>query len=549
MALLDVNGLKIYFHTRDGVVKAVDDISFSVDSGETLAIVGESGSGKSVTCYSLLDLLPKPPAKIEAGSALFDGEDLFTCSRERMRRIRGNDIAVIFQDPMTSLNPFISIGEQLIEPLIYHPDKSYRLSRDAAQTKAIALLDEVGIVDPHSRFHCYAHEFSGGMRQRVMIAMALITQPRLLICDEPTTALDVTIQAQILELIKKLQQSRDMAVIFISHDLGVVAGIADKIMVMCQGTVRETADTESIFYHSDNAYTKSLLAAIPSGAKTMKNRAEAGQPLIEVSHLKTYFNDSSSPAARAEKRQIKAVDDVSLSIQRGEILGLVGESGSGKSTLGRAILQLTPITSGTVSIDGTVLSNLNATQLTPWRKRMQMIFQDPYASLNPRMTVYQTLAEPLLYQGLADSGTIDQQVQQLMDDVGLARANMRKYPHEFSGGQRQRIAIGRAIATKPDFIVADEPVSALDVTIQAQVLELILSLVERHNLTMLFISHDLSVVRSISDRVMVMHHGVLVEQGDTEALWAKPEQAYTQDLLKAIPLADPQKERSRLSSL
>lgn len=549
MALLDVNGLKIYFHTRDGVVKAVDDISFSVDSGETLAIVGESGSGKSVTCYSLLDLLPKPPAKIEAGSALFDGEDLFTCSRERMRRIRGNDIAVIFQDPMTSLNPFISIGEQLIEPLIYHPDKSYRLSRDAAQTRAIALLDEVGIVDPHSRFHCYAHEFSGGMRQRVMIAMALITQPRLLICDEPTTALDVTIQAQILELIKKLQQCRDMAVIFISHDLGVVAGIADKIMVMCQGTVRETADTESIFYHSDNAYTKSLLAAIPSGAKTMKNRAEAGQPLIEVSHLKTYFNDYSSPAARAEKRQIKAVDDVSLSIQRGEILGLVGESGSGKSTLGRAILQLTPITSGTVSIDGTVLSNLNATQLTPWRKRMQMIFQDPYASLNPRMTVYQTLAEPLLYQGLADSSTVDQQVQQLMDDVGLARANMRKYPHEFSGGQRQRIAIGRAIATKPDFIVADEPVSALDVTIQAQVLELILSLVERHNLTMLFISHDLSVVRSISDRVMVMHYGVLVEQGDTEALWAKPEQAYTQDLLKAIPLADPQKERSRLSSL
>jgi len=361
--------------------------------------------------------------------------------------------------------------------------------------------------------------------------------------------LDVTIQAQILELIKKLQQSRDMAVIFISHDLGVVAGIADKIMVMCQGTVRETADAEAIFYHSDNAYTKSLLAAIPSGAKTMKNRAEAGQPLIEVSHLKTYFNDYSSPAARAEKRQIKAVDDVSLSIQRGEILGLVGESGSGKSTLGRAILQLAPTTSGRVSVDGTVLSNLNTTQLTPWRKRMQMIFQDPYASLNPRMTVYQTLAEPLLYQGLADSSTVDQQVQQLMDDVGLARANMRKYPHEFSGGQRQRIAIGRAIATKPDFIVADEPVSALDVTIQAQVLELILSLVERHNLTMLFISHDLSVVRSISDRVMVMHHGVLVEQGNTEALWAKPEQAYTQDLLKAIPLADPQKERSRLSSL
>lgn len=549
MALLDVNGLKIYFHTRDGVVKAVDDISFSVDKGETLAIVGESGSGKSVTCYSLLDLLPKPPAKIEAGSALFDGEDLLSCSAERIRQIRGNDIAVIFQDPMTSLNPFISIGEQLIEPLIYHPDPSRRISRDAAKSRAIELLDEVGIVDPHSRFHCYAHEFSGGMRQRVMIAMALITQPRLLICDEPTTALDVTIQAQILELIKKLQQSRDMAVIFISHDLGVVAGIADKIMVMCQGTVREAADAESIFYRSDNAYTKSLLAAIPTGAKTIDNRAEAGRPLIEVSHLKTYFNDYSSPAARAEKRQVKAVDDVSLAIQRGEILGLVGESGSGKSTLGRSILQLVPTTSGTVSFDGTALSSLSTAQLMPWRKRMQMIFQDPYASLNPRMTVYQTLAEPLLYQGLADSSTINQQVQQLMDDVGLARASMRKYPHEFSGGQRQRIAIGRAIATKPDFIVADEPVSALDVTIQAQILDLILTLVERHNLTMLFISHDLSVVRSISDRVMVMHHGVLVEQGDTEALWAKPKQTYTQNLLRAIPLADPKKERRRLSSL
>lgn len=549
MALLDVNGLKIYFHTRDGVVKAVDDISFSVDKGETLAIVGESGSGKSVTCYSLLDLLPKPPAKIEGGTALFDGEDLLSCSAERIRQIRGNDIAVIFQDPMTSLNPFISIGEQLIEPLIYHPDPSRRISRDAAKSRAIELLDEVGIVDPHSRFHCYAHEFSGGMRQRVMIAMALITQPRLLICDEPTTALDVTIQAQILELIKKLQQSRDMAVIFISHDLGVVAGIADKIMVMCQGTVREAADAESIFYRSDNAYTKSLLAAIPTGAKTIDNRAEAGRPLIEVSHLKTYFNDYSSPAARAEKRQVKAVDDVSLAIQRGEILGLVGESGSGKSTLGRSILQLVPTTSGTVSFDGTALSSLSTAQLMPWRKRMQMIFQDPYASLNPRMTVYQTLAEPLLYQGLADSSTIDQQVQQLMDDVGLARASMRKYPHEFSGGQRQRIAIGRAVATKPDFIVADEPVSALDVTIQAQILDLILTLVERHNLTMLFISHDLSVVRSISDRVMVMHHGVLVEQGDTETLWAKPKQTYTQNLLRAIPLADPKKERRRLSSL
>jgi ABC-type glutathione transport system ATPase component len=412
---------------------------------------------------------------------------------------------------------------------------------------AIDLLDEVGIINPEARFDCYPHEFSGGMRQRVMIAMALINQPRLLICDEPTTALDVTIQAQILELIKKLQKTRDVAVIFISHDLGVVAGIADKVMVMCDGTVREAGDTAQIFYHSENDYTKKLLAAIPEGAKVQPNRAEKHKPLVEVSHLKTYFSDSSK--ASDGKQFIKAVDDVSLNIQRGEILGLVGESGSGKSTLGRSILQLAPTTSGTVIFDGTVLGDLSPKQLVPWRRRMQMIFQDPYASLNPRMTVYETLSEPLLYHGLANSNTIDQQVRQLMDDVGLAHSQMRKYPHEFSGGQRQRIAIGRAIATRPELIIADEPVSALDVTIQAQILDLILALVERHNLTMLFISHDLSVVRYISDRVMVMNKGVIVESAETETLWANPQQEYTRQLLKAIPLADPKQERMRIGNI
>ena len=548
MAILEVSGLKVYFHTRNGVVKAVDDVSFSVDSGETLAIVGESGSGKSVTCYSLLDLLPKPPAKIEGGTALFNGKDLLTCTPAEMRHHRCNDIAVIFQDPMTSLNPFLTIGEQLIEPLIYHPDKNKIQTRADAKIVAVSLLDEVGIIDPDTRFDCYPHEFSGGMRQRVMIAMALITEPKLLICDEPTTALDVTIQAQILELIKKLQDTRNVAVIFISHDLGVVAGIADKVLVMCNGTVREAGDTDSIFYDTQNDYTKKLLSAIPDGPKILPNRAKVGDPLIEVTELKTYFKNQLNKSKAEDTRFIKAVDGISLTIARGEILGLVGESGSGKSTLGRSILQLAPTTEGSVKFAGETLTGLTPNQLVPWRRKMQMIFQDPYASLNPRMTVFETLSEPLLYHGLANKNNIAAQVRQLMDDVGLAQSQLRKYPHEFSGGQRQRIAIGRAIATKPEFIIADEPVSALDVTIQAQILDLILELVERHNLTMMFISHDLSVVRYISDRVVVMNKGVIIEQGDTEALWGSPQQAYTKDLLAAIPRADPKSERIRINS-
>lgn len=519
--MLDVTGLSVSFHTRMGVTRAVDDVSFSVKAGKITAIIGESGSGKSVACYSLLGLVPQPPGRIDAGSAMFEGRDLLSLGERELRRIRGRDIALIFQDPMTCLNPYMTVGRQLVEPLRFH----HGVSRDEAKQRALAIMEEVGIRDPHITFDNFPHQFSGGMRQRIMIAMALINEPKLLIADEPTTALDVTIQAQILELLADLQRRRNIGIVFISHDLAVVADIADEIVVMEQGRVVERGDRAAIFDAAQHPYTRKLLAAIPAGARDV-GRQES-ESMVEVRKLCTWFEDGGAT--------VKAVDDVSFDIRHGEILGLVGESGSGKSTIGRSLLRLVPATSGAVSFDGIDVLSLDRGGLTALRRRMQIIFQDPFASLNPRMTVYDTLAEPLLLHGIADRRSVAGQVLQLMDDVGLARTFARKYPHEFSGGQRQRIAIGRALATRPEFIVADEPVSALDVTIQAQIIELMEALVAEYGLTMLFISHDLAVVRQLADRILVLRSGKLVEQGVTSELFANPRETYTRELLQAIP--------------
>ncbi|MEM6604484.1 MAG: ABC transporter ATP-binding protein [Pseudomonadota bacterium] len=521
MSLLSVRDLSVSFVTRNGVNKAVDGISFDVERGKITAIIGESGSGKSVSCYSMLGLVPMPPGRIDGGTAHFEGQDLLSMSESQLRGIRGRDIAMIFQDPMTCLNPFLRIGEQMIEPLVLHKGTA---KREALQ-RAEALLGEVGLRDPALTINCYPHKLSGGMRQRVMIAMALINEPKLLIADEPTTALDVTIQAQILALISDLQKERDIGVIFISHDLAVVADIADEIAVMQTGKIVERGDRAAIFDNAQHAYTQKLLAAIPSGRKETAD-AEP-EPLLQVRGLKTWFGQGDNI--------VKAVNDVSFDIRRGEILGLVGESGSGKSTIGRSLLRLVPLTDGQIIFDGEDISQSTGRRLTNLRRRMQMIFQDPFASLNPRMTVYDTLAEPLLLHKIESKKTVAAAVLALMDDVGLARSAIRKYPHEFSGGQRQRIAIGRALATRPEFVVADEPVSALDVTIQAQILELMLELGREYGLTMLFVSHDLAVVQHLADRIIVLYHGEIVEQGDGHSLFDNPEQPYTQKLLSAIP--------------
>ena len=532
MRLLTVDQLSIEFHTRAGIIKAVNNASFNVDKGETLAIVGESGSGKSVTCYSMLGQLPTPPAKIASGAVWFDADgesiNLVKLGKKQAEFLRTQQIAMVFQDPATSLNPYLTIGEQLMEPLLYH---SQPTKRKQAKLRALKLLREVNITNPEQCFKSWPHQLSGGMRQRVMIAMALMASPKLLIADEPTTALDVTIQAQILELLKSIQQKHQLGIIFISHDLSVVASLADRIIVMEKGDIVEQGTPQEIFFKAQHNYTKKLIAAIPEGAKSLSDTNKSSEieqgALLEIKNLTTSFN--------TQGEQVVAVNNVSLTIPKRQIIGLVGESGSGKSTLGRTLLRLVGSDSGEIIYAGKDLCKLSQRQLKPLRRDLQMVFQDPFSSLNPRMTLFQILAEPLLLHKIATKKTIDEQVDILLNDVGLSPSMKYKYPHEFSGGQRQRIAIGRALACKPKFIVADEPVSALDVTIQAQILELMQRLVDQYQLTMLFISHDLAVVRKLCDRVVVMHHGVIVEENTTEALFNNPEQEYTQQLIAAIP--------------
>jgi oligopeptide transport system ATP-binding protein len=538
MALMSVDKLTTSFYTRDGIVRAVQGISFTVERGETVAIVGESGSGKSVACYSLLQLVPQPPGKIESGAVFFDGTDLLQCTEQEIMKFRGNHISMIFQDPMTSLNPYMNIGEQLIEPLIYHQ----KIRKTDALIKAEAALKEVGIDEAKKRLKQYPHEFSGGMRQRVMIAMALMSEPALLIADEPTTALDVTIQAQIFKLIKDIQVRRNLAVIFITHDLGVVAQIADRVLVMNNGKIVEQGNTKDIFYNSQHEYTRMLLDAIPTSAKPEQYRygaSSAKDAILQLVDVNVSYIERSASLLHWQEKKFKVVRNVSLNLRKGEILGLVGESGCGKSTLAKTVLRLVTEDSGSIQLEGTELTILNAAEIKSLRKDFQIIFQDPYASLNPRMSVYDALLEPLKLHNIVPPIEYERTISQLMDEVGLLPRDIRKYPHEFSGGQRQRIAIARALAVKPKLIFADEPVSALDVTIQAQVLKLMLQLVEKYHLSMIFVSHDLSVIRYICDRTAVMFQGEIVEIGDTEKVFNLPQQEYTRKLLSAIPTPDP----------
>lgn len=549
--LLKIENLQVSFMSREKEFEAVKGVSFNVNKGETLGIVGESGSGKSVTARSIMRLLPSPPSLLKDGEIMFLGKDLVNASDQEMEAIRGKDISMIFQDPMTSLNPTMRIGQQLTETMLKH---TKGLGKTQAKAEAIELLRLVGIPKPEVRFAQYPHEFSGGMRQRAMIAIALACRPKLLIADEPTTALDVTIQAQILNLMKHMQEKFGTAIILITHDLGVVAGMCDRVVVMKDGEIVEKGTTEEIFEQATHPYTLRLLNALPKlhekkkakPAPRISEEINAKEPLLEVKALKQHFD-------LGKGQVLKAVDDISFYIKPGETLGLVGESGSGKSTTGRAILRLNEPTAGEVLYQGIPVNQLTAKEMKMMRRHMQMIFQDPYASLNPRFKIIDIIGQALdIHKLVKNKQERRKRVEELLEMVGLEKEHAMRYPHEFSGGQRQRIGIARALAVEPKFIVCDEPLSALDVSIQAQVVKLLEDLQQKLGLTYLFIAHDLSMVKHISDRVAVMFGGKIVELAESEELYANPQHPYTKSLLAAIPIPDPaierQKKRETLSA-
>jgi microcin C transport system ATP-binding protein len=524
--LLAVRDLSVAFHSDGRTSLAVDRISFDVGQGETVALVGESGSGKSVTALSILKLLPYPAARHPSGAILFKGRDLLPLSERDMRRVRGDDITIVFQEPMTSLNPLHTIEKQIAEILLLHRG----LTGAAARTRTLEVLTQVGIPDPQSRLASYPHQLSGGQRQRVMIAMALANEPDLLIADEPTTALDVTVQAQIIELLQDIQKRLGMSLLFITHDLGIVRKVAQRVCVMKQGKIVEQGGVERVFAAPTHPYTRALLAAEP---KPDPAPPQPQAPIVlQTTDLKVWF-----PIKRGVLRKvvghIKAVDGVSLEIRKGETLGVVGESGSGKTTLGLALLRLIS-SDGPIVFLGNQLQGLRFKQMRPFRLDMQIVFQDPYGSLSPRLSVAEIIKEGLtVHHPAMTERERDQRVARALSDVGLDPATRFRFPHEFSGGQRQRIAVARAIVLEPTFVVLDEPTSALDMLIQSQMVDLFRDLQKRRNLTYLFISHDLRVVAALASRLLVMRQGKVVESGDAASLFANPQTDYTRALFAA----------------